>query len=100
MEAEDVDIVELQRHVAAEFLRIADVPLLRVRRLKVRIEHPAARPGSGLLSGRGITGGGESMLRFGRIVQEGGVDLRVRLLHREERHIQERLIVVDAVSAA
>ena len=57
-------------------------------------------PDSGLLSGRGMAGGGESMLQVGAIVQEGGVNLRVRLLDREERHVQERLVEVDAVATA
>src|SRR6266853_5776352 len=43
VQAEDVNIVELQRHVFANLLREANVPLLRVRRLEVWIEHPAAR---------------------------------------------------------
>ena len=42
METEDVDVVKLQGHVAAEVLRETNVPLLRVGRLEVRVEHPAA----------------------------------------------------------
>src|SRR5262245_20928476 len=33
------------------------------------------------------------------VVKEGRIDFRIRLLDREQRHIQERLIIVNAVSA-
>ena len=61
VQAENVNVVELQRHVVAEFLREADIPLLRVWRLEVRVEHPAARAWQRVRERARDDGGGESM---------------------------------------
>ena len=42
VEPENVNVVKLHRHVATDFLSVADVPLLCVRSFKIRIEHATA----------------------------------------------------------
>jgi hypothetical protein len=41
VQSQDVNVVELNRHVVAEFMSESEVPLLRVRRFEVLIKHPA-----------------------------------------------------------
>ena len=93
-----MNVIKLHGHVAANLLRITKVKLLCVRCLEIRIKHSSPSTRQRIYQRTWDNGWWRIDVQIRIIIQEGCINLRIRLLHGEERYVQERLIVVDTIS--
>src|ERR1051326_3476526 len=99
MQSQDMNIVEFQSHVLAELLGIPEVPLLGIRRLEIGIKHSPARKWQRIGKRPWNCRWWGIDTQVVAIVEECRVDFRICLLLCEKRHVQKRLVEVNAIAA-